>query len=159
MFKDNGVTIIVRGASCDGDRTTLAVNLGIRRSNLFFQCSRICNELEGRSRLVNIAYRMIAQQLSSRMAKIIGIKSRADCKRQNLSRMRILHYDGAVDRLRALHIALERLLRHELNVSVKCQNQILARKRVALFAAKNMPSCVKGRQHVSRRAVQIVVKV
>src|SRR5271156_812076 len=61
--------------------------------------------------------------------------------------------------MRSLHVAVQGLLGHELDVGIQRQHEILTRKRLALFAAKHMPARIERCQHMARRTVQIFIEV
>src|SRR5579872_3134005 len=61
----------------------------------------------------------IAQQRRIVVAKVVGVECRPNRQRQNLSGVRILHHDRPVRRPRPLHVCVQRLLRHVLDIDRK----------------------------------------
>ena len=102
---------------------------------------------------------MIAKQGGGRVSEIIGIEGRPYREPENLAGVRILHHHRAVQRMVLFHRVVQRALRHELNVLVDGQHQVVARQWLMRFAAQHMPFRVECSQHASRRAVQIIVEV
>ena len=92
----------------------------------------IRDEFEGGPGLVDVADRVVAEHIGRGVANLVGIEGGTNGEGQNLPGMHILHDDRAVQRLRALHGVIERALRHELNVFVDGENQILPGLGVAL---------------------------
>src|SRR5271165_203578 len=93
------------------------------------------------------------------MTEIIRIECRPDSERKNLPSVRILDHDRAVFRVCPLHVEVQGLLGHELNVLVDGEYEILAGERLAFFAAKHMSARVQSGQHASRCAMQVFVEI
>ena len=56
------------------------------------------------------------------------------------------------------HRMIQRALRHELDVFVDGEHQVVAGLRLARFAAQHMPLGIERGQHVSGRPVQVVIE-
>src|SRR6185437_7603331 len=114
------------------DLAALAVDHRVRRDQVLVQRGRIADQLECRAGLVYVAYGTIDQFGRRDAAGIVGIEAGPDGEGQNLAGVHILNDDGSVLRLRFLHGVIERLLRHELDISVDGKLHVLPRLRIAL---------------------------
>ena len=77
------------------DLSAAAIHHPVGRRHMLIKRRRVSHQLEGRSRLIYVADRVVAQQVVRGVAKIIGIEGRSNGQRQYLSGMRVLHHDGA----------------------------------------------------------------
>ena len=94
------------------------------------------------------------------MAELVGIECGANGERENLAGVHVLHDDGAVVGLGALHGVVERVLGHELNVLVDGEDADCwpgsgsCSLEPSTFAAR-----VHGGVHRARNAVQLRVEL
>src|ERR1700733_7089043 len=102
---------VVDGTSEERDLAALAIDDVGRLDASRLESGGVSHQLEGRSRLVYIAHRVIAQETRGGMAKIVGIVCRTNRKRQNLAGVRVLNYHRAVQGMVFLHRMIQRALR------------------------------------------------
>src|SRR5579883_3638726 len=150
---------IVDGMACDKKLASAAVHRCIRRNGFFLERSRIGDKLEGRAWLIDIADGVVFQQVCCGVAKVIRIKRRPNGEGQYLAGVWVLDNDGAVFSVRALHVSVERLLGHELDIRVNAEDQVVSGQRITLFAAEHVAARVNRGQHAAGCTMQLVVKV
>ena len=119
-------------AAGEGDLAALAVDHVVGLGYALVQCRRIRDELEDGAGLVDIADRVVFEQRGRGVAKVVRIEGGANGESQNLPCVHILHDDGSVIGVSLRHGVIESLLRHELNIVVDGQFEILARFRLML---------------------------
>jgi hypothetical protein len=86
-------------------------------------------------------------------ANVVGIEGGTDGKGEDLASMRVLHDDGAVERLDALHGVVKSLLGHELDIGVEGEDEVLAGLWIALLGAEHVAARVERGEHTTRLAV------
>ena len=91
--------VVVNHASRQGDFASLAVDHVVGRGYMLVEGGGVGDQLEGRTRLVDIANRVIAQQRRRGVAKLVGIEGGTDGQRQNLAGVHVLDDYGAVIRM------------------------------------------------------------
>ena len=92
------------------------------------------------------------------MAELVGIEGGANGERENLAGVDILHDDGAVVGVGALHVVVEGALSHELNVFVDGELEILAGLGLLRDGAEDVAAGVHGGEHAAGDAVELVVE-
>ena len=92
------------------------------------------------------------------MALVVRVETRRDGEGKDLAGVRVLHDDGAVQRLHLFDLRIKRALGNVLDVGVDREDEIFAGQRLRLFAAQAVPLGIKRGDHVARCAVQFVVE-
>src|SRR6516225_3855288 len=98
---------------------------------------------------------MILEQSRSRMAELVGVKRGPNGKRKNLARVNILHDDGTVVCVSALHVVVESALGHELNIFVDRELQVLAGLRLLRNRAEHVAASVHRSEHLAGDTVEL----
>ena len=80
--------------------------------------SRVRQQLEGRTGLVDVAHGQVRQHTRVHMLRIVWVEPGAHGKRKNLASVRVLHNDCSVQRLDLRHLCIQRLLGHVLDICV-----------------------------------------
>ena len=73
--------------------------------------------------------------------------------------MRVLHHDRAVRGLHLLHLRIQRLLGHVLNVGVHRQHQVLARLRLLHIAFHHVVLGIHVDEHMPRHAMHVRIEL
>ena len=89
------------------------------------------------------------------MAKLVGIESRTNGKRQDLPGMHVLHNNRSVGRLRLLHGVVKGALGEELDVGIDRKHQVLAGLRLMLARAQHPAARIQRGVHAARNAMQL----
>ncbi len=94
--------VVVNDLTGDVDLAALAIDHVIGLGNGLIHRRGVGDELEDGTGLIDVADRVVAQQVGRGVAKLIGIECGTDGEGQNLAGVHVLHDDGAVERLRLL---------------------------------------------------------
>ena len=149
----------MQGATVHGHRPALTVHHVVRLHPGGVQCGRVGNQLEGRSRLVDVAHRKVGQGARFHVPRVVRVEPRRNRQRQNLPGVRVLHHHRAMQRLHLVHLFVQRALSHMLNVGVDGEHQVLARHGLALHAAHHATLGIHRGQHVPGNTVHLVVEL
>ncbi len=144
----------MNGAAVEGDGAALAIDHVIGLDDMLVDGRGVRHQLERRSRLIDIAHRVIAQKRGSGVPEIIGIEGRPDRQRENLAGVHILNDHRPVIRFGALHRSVERFLGDELDVFVDRENEIFARLWLALGRPHHVAARIDRCVHAARLAMQ-----
>ncbi len=137
---------------------TLTIDHLLRIGDFLFQCRRVGHKLERGARLVHITDRMVLQQAGRRVTKVIRVEGRANGQRENLSRVRILYNHGSIQGMGACQRSVERALRHELNIFIDGQHQVLPGIWFVLLAFEHMTAGIERGEHAAGNAMQIAIE-
>ena len=141
----------------DHDRAHLTIKHFLRPRNPFLERPGNRDQLERRTRLVDIAHCAIFQGFILNLLFDVGIESRAICQRQDFSRARILHDHGAGDRVGIFNGLFQFSLGNILNFFVDGENQIVARLGFFLNSGEPLLAGVDRDLHAAGLAAQLFV--
>ena len=124
------------------DRAILAIKYLIRPSQLFFERSRNRDQLESRSRFVDVADCMVFQPGRPNLSRVIGVERRPVRQRQNFASTRIFYQYGSRFRVGLRHGCFQFAFRDVLDTLIDSEHHTLAGVGLFLHAAEPLAARV-----------------
>ena len=145
--------MIANAHAVDHDRSLLAVEDLVGTGELFFQRRRNRDQLESRTRLVDIAHGAVLQRLGSDSFRDVRIEGGPVGQCQDFAGVRIFDNHRAGSSVRLQHRPLQFMFGDVLNFLINRKDEIVARLRLLLDATEPLAPRVHRNQHLPRLAV------
>ena len=143
----------------DINRTVLAVDTIVRRYQMLFDCSRVGDDLEHRTRFIDVANGTILKRFLRYAVEDVRIEGRTVGQRENFPSTWILYDDGACDGLGVGQPLLKFALGDVLNGTVDGEDEILPRIRLLLYPVVELSACINRDELPAGNALEIIIEL